>query len=306
MPLRPMWEALYADGGYTIFQNFHLSLLAARMFASREQPHIVCAEASYGAAIIPAVLRHADGSLRLLGDELFDYRCFLHQGEPEILRVALSALAERGLPLEIVALRQREAAALPQELPLVPFCAAPAATCIETPVEQFALRHSRLARNLRRLRRLGFALHRYRGDYPGLLRFIYRKKAVQSVSSLFHDPLRIEFLIQAAAAMPEVFEIFTLEDEAAIVAATVTLREEHCRRFYTGWFAPRLEKHSPALSLIYEVTRLSLAAGLDCDYMTGEQPYKLRLATSKVQLYRLQASAKELAALGRDEAIQAA
>lgn len=275
------------------------------MFAGREEPFVVCAEASYGAAIIPATVRPADGSLRLLGEELFDYRCFLHQGEPEVLRAALGALAERGLPLEVVALRERETLALPQELPLVPFCLAPAVACRETSAEQFAVRHLRLARNLRRLSRLGFELHRYRGDYPGLVRFIYRKKAEQSPSSLFHDPLRIEFMVKAAM-MPALFEIFTLEDEASIAAAIVTLHEAGCRRFYTGWFAPELEKHSPALSLIYEITRQSLEAGLDCDYMTGEQGYKTRLATGSVPLYRLRATAEQLAAVGKADVIQAA
>ncbi|HKV94551.1 MAG TPA: GNAT family N-acetyltransferase [Candidatus Angelobacter sp.] len=304
--LRPMWEGICTAGHFTLFQNFGLNLLVARMFAGREQPYIICAEASYGAVIIPAVVRHAGASLRLLGDELFDYRCFLHQGEPGVLRAALAVLAERGLPLEVVALREKEASTLPQELPLVSFCVAPTTSGREISAEQFALKHLRLARNLRRLGRLGFALHSYQGDYPGLLRFIYQKKAAQSVSSLFHDPLRIEFMVNAATILPNTFEIFTLEDEASIVAAVVTLREDGCRRFYTGWFAPELEKHSPALSLIYEVTRQSLEAGLDCDYMTGEQPYKLRLATSAVQLYRLGARAEELAAAGRSEAIQAA
>lgn len=304
--LRPIWEAMCAGSDYTIFQNFDLNLLAARMFADREQPCIVCAEASYGVAIIPAVVRHQDASLRLLGDELFDYRCFLHQSEPEVLGAALSVLAERGLPLEVVAMREKEAAALPQELSLVPFCAAPAVPSREISAENFAVKHLRLARNLRRLGRVGFALHSYRGDYPGLLRFIYQKKAAQSASSLFHDPLRVEFMVNAATMIPNSFEIFTLEDEASIAAAVVTLRENGCRRFYTGWFAPELEKHSPALSLIYEITRQSLEAGLDCDYMTGEQPYKLRLATSSVQLYRLRANAEELTAAGRTEAIQAA
>lgn len=286
-----------ADGHHTIFQNFSLNLLAARMFAGREQPFVVCAEASYGSAIIPAVVRHADASLRLLGDELFDYRCFLHQGDPEVLRAALAELARYGLPLEIVAVRETEAAALPPELPLAPFCAAPAVTGRKTSAEQFAAKHLRLARNLRRLGRRGFEMRRYRGDYPGLLRFIYEGKAAQSTGSLFHDPLRIEFMVQAAMMLPDVFEIFTLEDEASIAAAIVTLRENDCRRFYTGWFALELEKHSPALSLIYEVTRQSLEAGLDCDYMTGEQAYKTRLATSFVPLYRVRASAEELASI---------
>jgi CelD/BcsL family acetyltransferase involved in cellulose biosynthesis len=85
-------------------------------------------------------------------------------------------------------------------------------------------------------------------------------------------------------------------------AALVTLLDPGVRRFYTCWFAPELSKHSPALSLIYEVSRLSLAAGLDCDYMTGEQPYKLRLATSAVQLFQLQATTEQLAALAHASA----
>ena len=36
---------------------------------------------------------------------------------------------------------------------------------------------------------------------------------------------------------------------------------------------------------------------MDCDYMTGEQVYKLRLATSSVPLYRLKATSKQLGAL---------
>jgi len=76
----------------------------------------------------------------------------------------------------------------------------------------------------------------------------------------------------------------------------VTLRDGACRRFYTGWFGTECEKHSPALSLIYEITRQSLAEGLDCDYMTGEQGYKMRLATDLVKLFRVRATAAELAA----------
>jgi CelD/BcsL family acetyltransferase involved in cellulose biosynthesis len=304
--LRPRWEAVCASGPHTIFQNFALNLLAARMFAGREEPFIVCAEASYGTAIIPAVIRRQEGSLRLLGEELFDYRCFLHQGNTEVLRRALAVLAGHGLPLEATALRPGHAAALDGVLPLLPFCSAPAVTCADISADDFAAAHARLARNLRRMHRSGFKLHSYRGDYPGLLRLIYEKKAAQNPGSLFHDPARIEYMVQAGRLLPEIFEIFTLEDEASIAAAVVTMREERCRRFYTGWFSPELEKHSPALSLIYEITRQSLAAGMDCDYMTGEQPYKLRLATSAVPLYRLRASAEELAAVSSGQMIQAA
>jgi CelD/BcsL family acetyltransferase involved in cellulose biosynthesis len=74
------------------------------------------------------------------------------------------------------------------------------------------------------------------------------------------------------------------------------------RRFYTCLFSADHAKLSPALTLIHEVTRESLDAGLDCDYMTGEQGYKLRLATSSVPLYRLRATPERLACLASSEA----
>jgi len=146
---------------------------------------------------------------------------------------------------------------------------------------------------------LGFELRSYDGDNPRLLRWIYAAKAGQSDSSLFHDSERIEFMVSAAGLMPDVFEVFTLENGGTMAAAVVTLRDGRWRRFYTGWFAPEYEKHSPALALIYEITRQSLANGLDCDYMTGEQPYKMRLATNSVPLYRVRASSAQLAEIGR-------
>ena len=293
--VRPLWEELCGDSRYTIFQDFELNLLAAERFAEREEPYVICAESQGGAAIVPAALRRSDGTIRLLGEELFDYRAFLHRGDDEVLRAALAALGELGRPLEIVAVREADRNVATEELELLPFAAAPGVSCHQVSAEEFAAGHNRLARNLRRMERLGFELRRYDGTNQKLLRSIYAAKAEQSESSLFHDATRIEFLVSAAAKMPNAFEIFTLENGGTMAAAVVTLRDGAWRRFYTGWFAAEYQKHSPALALIFEVTRQSLAQGLDCDYMTGEQPYKLRLATNSVPLHRLRATAEELA-----------
>ena len=72
LQLRPLWEELTTDSGCTIFQNFELNLLAAKMFAGREVPHVVCVMNNNGIAIIPAVIRLRDVVIRLLGEELFD------------------------------------------------------------------------------------------------------------------------------------------------------------------------------------------------------------------------------------------
>src|ERR1051326_585138 len=218
LEVRSLWESILSVQPQTLFQNFDLNLLAARCFADREESFIVCAEASYGSAIVPAAVRR-HGSVCLLGEELFDYRCFLHQGDPEVLRVALGSLAALGRPLEVKALRQRDADVLKGQLSLLPFCCAPHVLCRATSAEEFTSAHSRLGRNLRRVARLGFSFARYRGDYPGLVRFIYRKKAAQNADSLFCDPARIASMVKAATLMPDRFEIFTLEDEACIAAA---------------------------------------------------------------------------------------
>ena len=92
--LRRLWDFTRKQGQGTIFQNFDWNLLAAQKFSDREDPFIVVAEASYGVAIVPGALRRGDNSLRLLGEELFDYHSFLHAGEEEVLRSALAALAQ--------------------------------------------------------------------------------------------------------------------------------------------------------------------------------------------------------------------
>lgn len=304
--IRPLWESLYAGGRYTLFQNFELNLLAAERFAEREEPYVVCAESEQGAAIVPASVRRSDGTLRLLGEELFDYRAFLHRGDDSVLRAALGALAELGYPLEIVALRESERSVVIDELGLFPFAAAPGVRREQMSAESFAGAHTRLARNLRRIERQGFVPKTHGGADPELLRTIYEAKARQSDTSLFHDSARIEFLVSAAALMPHVFEIFTLENGEHRAAAVVTLRDGECRRFYTGWFGAECEKHSPALSLIYEATRQSLVEGLDCDYMTGEQGYKMRLATNLVKLFKVRATAAELAAIAKARELPAA
>lgn len=297
--LRPVWEKLAAAGDTTIFQDFGWNLLAAQMFSEREAPYVIWAHSSCGEAIIPAVLRRDDAGegLRLLGEELFDYRTFLHAGDDAVLSCALGRLAECACPLQITALRQSDVDSVSACPGLEPFTAAPGIVCDDVSAETFSQRHLRLARNLRRIERLGFELKTYDGSQRQLLQTIYQNKAEQEPESLFLDPLRREFMARAAMLDPHRVEIFTLENGSRLGVALVTLLDPGVRRFYTCWFSAEISKHSPALSLIYEVTKHSLADGMDCDYMTGEQPYKLRLATSAVQLFRLHATAENLSVL---------
>jgi CelD/BcsL family acetyltransferase involved in cellulose biosynthesis len=295
--LRRLWEFIDQQEQTTIFQNFDWNLLAARQFSDREEPFVVVAEASYGLAIVPAARLLHDDRLRLLGEELFDYRHFLHHGEPDVLRAALSALARAGSPLEIVAMRECDKSEALEDLEWEPFSLAPSVTLAEISAERFAASHLRLARNLRRLERMGFRIRTHSGDNSSLLRSIYEIKAQHDPVSLFRDQRRVDFMMQAGRLQPERVEVFTIESETCIAAALVTFREPAVRRFYTCSFSPEFAKLSPAMALIHRVTYDSLQSGMDCDYMTGEQGYKLRLATGTTKLFRLKAKPDELAAL---------
>ena len=218
-----------------------------------------------------------------------------------------------------------QAAALVEgSAPVRPFCLAPQVTVREISAEAFEAEHSSSARVLRKLERQGVELKVYCGADAALITSIYRKKAAQFTgdeANLLCDPLRVSFMVNACARAS--CEVFTLSSGGTLVAALVTFvdcpegagenndvagaphrpafRRSGTRRFYTVYFDPAWAKFSPGHALIYEVTRRSLAAGMDCDFMTGEHPYKMRLATSTVPLYRVEASAEMLARAAREE-----
>jgi CelD/BcsL family acetyltransferase involved in cellulose biosynthesis len=139
------------------------------------------------------------------------------------------------------------------------------------------------------------------------VRAIYDLKAAQETPgapNLFSDPQRREFMVAICGVAP--CDIFTLESPSSLVAAALTFRDANTRRFYTICYDNRWAHYSPGIALLFEATRISLAEGLDCDYMTGEQPHKLRFATASVPLYRVQATAAELSSIRYRERLAAA
>ena len=142
---------------------------------------------------------------------------------------------------------------------------------------------------------MGVAPNQHSGTNSALVRTVCELKSKQPVQwgeNLLADPMRREFLVAAASASP--CDVFTLESAGTLVAAIVTFRDGATRRFYTTFYDRAWAQYSPGVALLFEATRRSLGEGLDCDYMTGEQPHKLRFATSSVPLYRVKASAETL------------
>jgi CelD/BcsL family acetyltransferase involved in cellulose biosynthesis len=286
--LQPAWEQLFSQQEEaTLFQSFRWNRLAVEFF-SHERPNVVLVESDSGAALIPAAIRNGS-QLSLLGEELFDYRDVLCVGDAATLAYAWRTLAELRLPLAMTSFCEGGALERWNEFQITDFCKAP---CVGPGIsaDEFASSHPRSARQLRRLAGAGVALARYGGENHRLLREIYSRKATLSngCGNLFADSNRIDFMLAVAGDVPAQCQIFTLETTSTLVAALVTFRDGNVRRCYTTYFNPGWAHYSPGIALLFEATRLSLAEGLTCDYMTGEQDYKLRLATGSVQLYRAQ------------------
>lgn len=305
--LRDRWEHLFDSGKHTLFQSFAWNLLAARRFSDRAALRTVLVESQGSTAIIPACATHHQ--LFLLGDELFDYRDVLTVGDESATARAWREVATLSLPLGVTALRASCTRQHWQEIGLAtePFVNAPCVLRSDVDPNTFVARHNRSGRLLRRLARQGVAVRRHNGTNRALVREIYEKKALQDVGdgvNLFADAARRDFLVAVAAI--SACDIFALESAATLVAAIVTFRDGDTRRFYTTYYDHAWAHFSPGVALLFEATRLSLAEGLDCDYMTGGQTHKTRFATSSVPLYRAHATVEQLASAGYTERMAAA
>jgi CelD/BcsL family acetyltransferase involved in cellulose biosynthesis len=306
--LRPAWEHLARSNPRSIFQQFAWNRLAAQVFADRESPYVVYAESENGAALIPAALGR-DGSLIVfLGETLFDYRTFLADGDREALEAAWREIGKLRRQLWVTSLPQAWTADWHDWSPQ-PFSAAPGVLRGLFTASGFADQHPRARRLLRRLLDQGIELRRYSGAETALVRWILEQKARQlwdDPQNLFSDQRRIDFVSAALALDPSSADIFTLEQGSAIISALITLRDGSMRRFYNTYHDERWAKLSPGIALLYEVTRLSLEEGLDCDYMTGTQPHKMRLANVSVPLYRVDASPEQVGSRAAQASLLAA
>lgn len=297
--LQPLWDYLCSQSpSATVFQSFALNQLIAQKLT--ECPYVVAAETENGAAIIPAAI--SDGNLTLLGDCLFDYRDLLAQGDHEAIALAWQRLAGLELPFRVSGLRSGANFRIWQALGAGRWSAAPCVPRERTSVEQFSSAHSRLGSRVRRLQRAGVEMEQFSGSNSHLVRWIYEKKARQfelnqTGMNIFGDTRRIEFMVAWCAVSRTDCEIFCFKSAGEIVSALVTFRDAGFRRFYTVCFDPQWEKFSPGTALVYEIARRTLGEELDADFMTGEQPHKLRMATATVALYSVSAQPHALLSL---------
>lgn len=289
--LRFAWESLHSPG-LSMFQSYRWNRLAAQAFAAREQPYFVFCENDCGVAMIPSVIDIHSKTISLAGERLFDYRDYLSVGDNTPLLCAWQHLAELNLPLSITAINRLNGEW--NRLPKTYFCGAPKVESRVMCAADFAKQHSRAFSRLRKLQRMGVRLSQYAGD-SGIVRQIYERRAGQvEQNELFRDPQRIEFMVEICRASGRRCEVFALEHGSDLVAGLITFLDRDFRRFYTTSYHRAWARYSPGVTLMFEVARLSLEQGLNVDLMTGEQPYKLRMASGSQKLFQVNATAAEL------------
>jgi CelD/BcsL family acetyltransferase involved in cellulose biosynthesis len=289
--LRSAWDSLHSPG-LSMFQSYLWNMLAANVFGRRELPYFVFAESDRGAAILPAVIDPVSKTVGFAGERLFDYRDYLAAGDPAVLIRAWRHLAKLHLPLSITAINRPEGAGWGR-LPKEHFSTAPQLLNREITAEDFVRRHLRAFSRLRKLQKMGLHLCQYSGTSP-IVRQIYERRARQFGDDLFHDPLRVEFMAAVCREGASSCEVFALEHGSTLVAALITFRDGSFRRFYTTYYDRGWARYSPGVSLMFEIARRSLGDGLNVDLMTGEQAYKMRMATGAQELFRANASASHL------------
>jgi CelD/BcsL family acetyltransferase involved in cellulose biosynthesis len=286
--LRSLWARLLEHSRATLFQTFEWNLLVLQTFAE-ENPYFVAVEMDSSAAILPAIVR--DREIRLAGGPLFDYRDAICAGDEAACAVALAKVDELGLPWNVFGIPSADRWFGAQSWTAAPFVSLRA-----IPAEAFAEKHTRARRSLRRLIDEGASV-RVTAGTPDLIEHIYREKAKEPSDcgqNVFRDPRCILFMREVVQLPQTRCDTFLMEIASEPIGALVTFLDGQIRRFYTTWMDHRWSQYSPGIALLYEATCQTLAAGLDCDYMTGEQPYKLRFATGSVPLYKVEAAASAI------------
>jgi hypothetical protein len=172
--------------------------------------------------------------------------------------------------------------------------------------DSFLAMHSRLGRHTRRIAKQAVAFKHHAGSERQLVRFIYETKGKQATPSenLFQDRTRREFMVRIAAEKASRCDVYTYETNSELVAALVAFRDDAVRHCYTIYYDSRWSDFSPGQLLLFEVAARSLAEGLDCDFMTGEYPYKNRVATARVPLFTVEAEAGALSGIFPSSALE--
>lgn len=301
--LAELWGAVAT--GQSCFQRFSFARTWGQVFFRHGVTPLVVHDAE-GKWILPWAAR--DGVLFPLGHGVFDYVDVIGTGAAAgSLEARAGALARalrrcpdwrrmemRGLPEDspFLGFWRRLAAELGAEAAITPFAAAPllrrgggdAAT-----VEAFARKHGRAEERLRQAQRRGWlgrvepAAER-RELLTWLLEQKQRRMEARGETNVL-QAAEAEWLGAMAGLGREAgVELWAYRRDGRSAAGLVTFLLPPVRYGYLLAFAAEMASASPGITLLYFVLRATIGEGMDFDFLTGEQPFKLRFANAARRL----------------------
>lgn len=288
-PIEPLWRSAFERAPGHFFQRFEPSLHWARIYAAEGNLR-VWTHASEPAL---AAFTVRDGQLALLGQGLFDYVDLVGAASP----AAQQQLARQLLEWE--EWRQFEATGVPADSPFTSFWQAlqaessffSAAPLLLHP-DRLRPGHGRAARRLRQCRQAGWELQQVGqgAERQALLHWILEQKqqALQASGGRnVLDEAAVQWLRAMVTHAPELAELWRLHRDGEAAAGLLCWRSTPVRYAYTISYRSDAAAMSPGVLLLYGVLCDSAAQGLCFDFLTGEQPFKLRFSDARRSLLRL-------------------
>ncbi len=287
--VEPPWRNAFEQASGHVFQRFEPSLHWARIFAADGSLRIW----SHVSEPALAAFTVRNGQLRLLGQGLFDYVDLIGTASPA---------AQRQLALQLLdweEWRQFEATGVPADSRFTALWEAlqpdqdlySAAPLLLNPL-RFQHEHRRIARRWQQCLQAGWQLRQvaHSEERQTLLHWILEQKEqalrARGCRNVL-DGAAARWLEAMVTHAPEVTELWQLHRGAETTAGLLSWRSTPVRYAYTISYSGQAAAMSPGTLLLYGVLCNSVAAGLRFDFLTGEQPFKLRFADARRRLLRL-------------------
>lgn len=110
------------------------------------------------------------------------------------------------------------------------------------------------------------------------------------------DECAVRWLQAMVAHEPTMTELWQLHRGDETIAGLLSWRSTPVRYAYTISYRRDAAAMSPGILLLYGILCDSVAEGLQFDFLTGEQPFKLRFADARRRLLRLRKRRPEVLA----------
>lgn len=283
-PLAGHWQAAFDACPASVFQSFAFARNWAAVFCRDVELQIWVQNP--GPLVLPFALRN--GQLGLIGEGLFDYLDLVGLAPPQLLLEAVEKVS--GLDW-----RSAQFTGVPAASPHAIFWKGLNAECSEyaaapwrpAPDPTFG-DHARWAVRWRAAQ-AELQLETGPAERRRLLAWLLDRKARALAARGAANVLGAceqRWLAAMVEHEPHIAELWALRRRGELLAALLAWQTPTMRYAYTLSYEQRAAALSPGLLLLYALVRYTMNQGRGFNFLTGEQSFKLRLATLRDPLLR--------------------